>query len=375
MDLTLRHERLEVLLRAMQRLSLARGMAEVMEVVRHTARTLCGADGASFVLRDDGHCYYADEEAITPLWKGRRFPMQTCVTGWTMEHREPAIIEDIEDDSRVPPEIYRPTFVRSMVAVPIRTLDPIGAIGAYWAQRRSPTSEEVGLLQALADATAVAIENVRVYENLEERVRDRTRELEETNRRLVLEVAERRRAEEEIRRLSLTDSLTGLFNRRGFYVHAEQALKKAHRTGRLLSLIFVDLDGLKPVNDELGHEVGDALIQDAAEVLSSMVREADVLARMGGDEFVILLADGDRPNLIRRRLDQAVIDFNASGNRPYAVSLSAGAVRCTGHGIEHLDRALAMADQRMYAVKRAKRRGRDAWADGDAARPIGPGAA
>lgn len=368
-------ERLEVLLKAMQRLSLARGMTAVMEIVRQTARTLAGADGASFVLRDDGHCYYADEDAISPLWKGRRFPMQTCVSGWTMEHRQPAIIEDIEDDSRVPPDVYRPTFVRSMVTVPIRTLDPVGAIGVYWAHRHGPSAEEVGLLQALADATAVAIESVQVYENLEERVRDRTRDLEESNRRLVLEVAERRRAEEEVRRLSLTDALTGLFNRRGFYVHAEQALKKAHRSGRLLPLIFVDLDGLKPINDDLGHEVGDALIQDAAAVLASMVREADVLARMGGDEFVILLADGDRPNLIRRRLDQAVIDFNASAARPYTVSLSAGAVRCTGHSIEHLDRALAMADQRMYAVKRAKREDRDARARDEAAPPIGPGAA
>src|SRR5262249_15081008 len=173
------------LVEVVQRLSLARDVATVQDTVRSAARRLTGADGATFVLRDGDRCYYADEDAIAPLWKGQRFPMSACISGWTMLHRQPAVIEDIYADDRIPHDAYRPTFVKSLVMVPIRTLDPIGPIGNYLARRHEPTSEEVQLLQAWADTTAVAMENVRVFTELEERVRARTAELEAANRDLI----------------------------------------------------------------------------------------------------------------------------------------------------------------------------------------------
>jgi len=169
---------------AIQRLSLARSLLEIQEIVRTSARRLTGADGATFVLRDGGRCYYADEDAISPLWKGQRFPMHTCISGWTMLNRRPAVIEDIYADARIPHEAYRPTFVKSLAIVPIRTLAPVGAIGNYWAHRHQPSNDEVELLQALADSTAVAMENLQVYEQLEQRVADRTAELQARTREL-----------------------------------------------------------------------------------------------------------------------------------------------------------------------------------------------
>jgi hypothetical protein len=151
-----------------QRLSLARSVPEIQEIVRSAARRLTGADGATFVLREGTYCHYADEDAISPLWKGQRFPMSTCISGWAMLNRRPAVIEDIYSDDRIPHDAYRPTFVKSLAMVPIRKLDPIGAIGNYWATPHQPTEEEVELLQALADSTAVALENVRVYQELEQ---------------------------------------------------------------------------------------------------------------------------------------------------------------------------------------------------------------
>lgn len=145
-----------------QELSLARDLATIMEIVRKAARELTGADGASFVLRDGDLCYYADEDAIAPLWKGRRFPMAVCVSGWVMLHREGVAIEDVFADPRVPADAYRPTFVKSLAMVPIRTRAPIGAIGNYWASRRAATKEEISVLQALADSTSIAMENVEV---------------------------------------------------------------------------------------------------------------------------------------------------------------------------------------------------------------------
>jgi hypothetical protein len=172
---------MERLILVVQELSLARDLQAIMRTVRHAARELTGADGATFVLREGDLCHYADEEAIAPLWKGRRFPMSACISGWAMQQRRPAVIGDIYADPRIPHDAYRPTFVKSLVMVPIRTLEPIGAIGNYWANRRTPDPRQVALLQALADTTAVAMENVRIYQDLEQRVRDRTAALEAAN--------------------------------------------------------------------------------------------------------------------------------------------------------------------------------------------------
>ncbi|MDF2826397.1 MAG: diguanylate cyclase protein, partial [Mycobacterium sp.] len=223
------------LLEAVQELSLARTMPEIQRIVRTAARELTGCDGATFVLRDNGKCFYADEDAIAPLWKGSRFPMEICISGWAMLNREAAIIPDIYLDNRIPHEAYRPTFVKSLVMVPIRKHDPIGAIGNYWSFERQPSAQEVNLLQALANSTSIAMENVAVYDELEQRVLDRTAELEKAN--------------EEIHRLSITDHLTGLNNRRGFYLHAEPALEAVRSQSRSAILAFIDVDGLKQVND------------------------------------------------------------------------------------------------------------------------------
>lgn len=159
-------EQLKLLVEAVQSLSLARSIETVMAVVRKAARQLTGADGATFVLKDNGFCYYADEDAISPLWKGQRFPLEACISGWAMMNRQPAVIPDIYADPRIPIEAYRPTFVKSLVMVPIRTRDPIGAIGNYWAKERAPEPEQVELLQSLADITSVSIENIYAYNGL-----------------------------------------------------------------------------------------------------------------------------------------------------------------------------------------------------------------
>ncbi len=160
-------EQLQLLVDTVQQLSLARDLNSIMSVVRKTARQLTGADGATFILREHDLCYYADEDAISPLWKGQRFPMSSCISGMVMMHRRPIVIEDIYSDNRIPLELYKPTFVRSLVMVPIRTVNPIGAIGNYWANQCSPSSEQVRLLQALADITSVSIENFYAFNELE----------------------------------------------------------------------------------------------------------------------------------------------------------------------------------------------------------------
>ncbi|MBO9617772.1 MAG: GAF domain-containing protein [Niabella sp.] len=177
-------KRLQKLVDTVQELSLARNLESVTRIVRTAARQLTGADGATFVLRDKDKCFYVDEDAISPLWKGSRFPIERCISGWAMLNKQHVIIPDIYVDDRIPTEAYRPTFVKSLVMVPIRTMAPIGAIGNYWAHEHEATEDEAQILQSLADITAVTLENVQIYEELEERVKLRTAELEVANKQL-----------------------------------------------------------------------------------------------------------------------------------------------------------------------------------------------
>lgn len=163
---------MERLVDVLQELSQAHTIDTVAEIVRTAARDLTGADGATFVLRDGDQCFYVDENAITPLWKGMRFPMKSCISGWVMEHAQPVVIENIYKDARIPQDAYRPTFVKSLAMVPIRRKSPIGAIGNYWAKHQSPSDEVIAVLQALADTTSVALENVRLYEQLQVQVKN-----------------------------------------------------------------------------------------------------------------------------------------------------------------------------------------------------------
>lgn len=162
---------MERLVTAVQDLSRAHDLEAITAVVREAARNLTGADGATFVLRDGDQCYYAEENAIAPLWKGKRFPLSICVSGWVMLNAQSVVIEDIYDDPRVPVEAYRPTFVKSLAMVPIRRSAPIGAIGNYWSSHRKPSAEELAILQALADTTSVALENADLYARLQGMVR------------------------------------------------------------------------------------------------------------------------------------------------------------------------------------------------------------
>jgi signal transduction histidine kinase/CheY-like chemotaxis protein len=175
---------MQQLVSVIQRLSLARDLPTIMEIVRHEARSLVNADGASFVLRDGELCFYAEEDAVGPLWKGQRFPLETCISGWTMLNHKAAAIEDIYLDARIPHDSYRPTFVKSLVMTPIRTVAPIGAIGVYWAKQHRATTQEIELLAALADSTSIAIEAADVFANLERKVAERTAEVARRNSEL-----------------------------------------------------------------------------------------------------------------------------------------------------------------------------------------------
>lgn len=173
---------------------------------------------------------------------------------------------------------------------------------------------------------------------------------------LIQEVRNRKQAEIEGRQLLLTDELTGLYNRRGFFLMAAQQLKIAHRMKMFCWVMFIDLDGLKQVNDTLGHDMGDALIIDAGRLLKQSFRNSDIVARLGGDEFIVFISsyfkDADS---IQAHLQTNIANFNQQQNRSYKLSMSIGIERYSPESNMSLKQLIAKSDELMYAHKRLKR--------------------
>lgn len=174
-------------------------------------------------------------------------------------------------------------------------------------------------------------------------------------RRLAQEALEQKKGELEV--LSATDGLTGLLNRRGFMERALKALEGSRLEDRSLAVVFVDLDGLKPINDELGHEAGDRAISEAAQVLREVCRGGDLVARLGGDEFAVLAHDLAPAGFgfFKNRVEGALRSLNAESDRPFELGFSLGAAFWQPTSDESLDALLKRADEVMYSEKRRRK--------------------
>ncbi|MCX8037069.1 MAG: PAS domain S-box protein [Candidatus Sumerlaeia bacterium] len=169
---------------------------------------------------------------------------------------------------------------------------------------------------------------------------------------------ERTRRMEELKTQSISDELTGLYNRRGFLMLAEQQMKVAARAGKGFILLFSDLDGLKWINDNLGHQEGDAALQAAATVLRTTFRESDIVARIGGDEFAAIAVFAPPPTaeMLMARLQENVAAYNQRHANKFTLSLSAGFATYDPHKPCSMDDLLTQADALMYEQKRQRRR-------------------
>jgi diguanylate cyclase (GGDEF)-like protein len=194
----------------------------------------------------------------------------------------------------------------------------------------------------------------RLNKTLERRVLERTAQLEALNKELEKEIAARKRVEQELRNLALTDDLTGLYNRRGFLTLAEQQLKLAHRGEGGLSLVYADLNGLKWINDNFGHDEGSAVLRHTAEILRETFRDSDIIARLGGDEFTVLVIEttNHSPEIIASRVQEKLADYNAKRTHSYELSLSVGVVSLDSMSPVPIEELIARADERMYVNKR-----------------------
>ncbi|MGE5239740.1 MAG: PAS domain S-box protein [Chloroflexota bacterium] len=171
------------------------------------------------------------------------------------------------------------------------------------------------------------------------------------------DITERKRMEERLRTLSLTDELTGLHNRRGFFTMAEQQMKVAKRLGKGILLLSADLDGLKAINDTWGHQEGDIALIEAARIIRESVREADIAARIGGDEFVVLQMENQPvdSDLLASRVRKKIDTYNAMRDNNFTLSLSVGIVRFGPDSFYSISEMLDEADRQMYERKRLGR--------------------
>jgi diguanylate cyclase (GGDEF)-like protein len=210
--------------------------------------------------------------------------------------------------------------------------------GVHRKERTAPTPTGMVTVEitasALRDKAGAIIAGIEV-------VRDVTQEIEKRDR---------------LRTLVLTDELTGLYNRRGFMALAGHQLKTAERMRREVMLVFADVNRLKWINDEFGHREGDSALRGTADVLKHVFRESDVIARIGGDEFVVfLIKNGDTTvAALNDRFQQHLDAHNAKRNCGYDLSISVG-IADYEHGYQHsIDELLEQADRSMYRTKKGQ---------------------
>lgn len=194
---------------------------------------------------------------------------------------------------------------------------------------------------AEATGNVSSLEDARTIGELRQQLRDASAEIE--------------RLRDEIRHHAVTDEMTGLANRKGFYILAEHSLKHGARRGLPCLLVKLDIDQLARVNERFGHDFGDRTIGEVAQLLRDTFRASDILARTDGDEFCVLAQDpGDDAQVIRRRIEERIAAINQRSARqwPLAVHL---AIACTDPDLPvSLDELLARADQALYAQKHGR---------------------
>jgi len=308
-------------------------------LTRLTARYFHSAY-ALIVLLDDRHAFIKSTIGADPPWgNGRVVPVMNSWCRFVVANEKPMAV----DDATVHPLVRESSYVgggaRSYLGVPLVVeSETMGALCVVHNETHGWTPDEQTLLDDLGHCVASEM-------TLRRALRDA----------LAAEAALHGYAQR-YRELSMLDGATQLYNRRAFLELGAESLRAAIHHGDRCALLFVDIDGLKSVNDNRGHAVGDRLIYDASQVLRSCFRGNATVARIGGDEFAILALgcseDGQR--IAKQRIHTAVDEFNRASNRPYVLSVSVGSVALSDEA-EDLDALLRSADAMMYEAKRAKR--------------------
>jgi phosphoserine phosphatase RsbU/P len=358
-------DRLTILLRIGLRLTAERDLEPLLRMIIEETTTVMTAARSSLFLvdREKNEMWARIAQGVDVI--ELRFPVGVGIAGTVGRTGELINIPDAYDDPRFNPEFDKKTGFRtkSILCVPMRNTqgDIIGAIQVLNKGDGSFSSEDETLLSALSSQAAVAIENADLYrrlgvlnQSLERKVEERTAELTSTNERLTI-------LNRELEQISITDGLTQVYNRRYFMERLRQEVKRVSRYGPPASLLMLDIDHFKKVNDTYGHQAGDVVLSNVAGLVRDTLRETDLFARYGGEEFVLLATGTEQAGafILAERLRKLIEDavFTHGGSR-IAVTISIGIGVWEASIKEDFEELIRRADSALY---RAKEQGRNRY--------------
>ena len=353
----------EVSAAALRRLlALARDLLQVpdpgsvLRLAGQAIQELLVADGALLLVVVGSREYVTEFDHSGFMQPARKESALYRHARQAMDDQTPILLPDVAADPDVQAGGPSAQGTVSLLAFPFPPIKPVGVLAAFWHRRgrQHQLAKQIPTLRYIGELTGAALGNVGLRQALEGRVVARTEEIAEAARKHADELQRRDCEEEEMRRLSVTDMMTGMLNRRGFFLHAERSFKVARRQGKPSALIFADIDGLKAVNDKLGHDAGDRLIQEGARILQDSFRDSDVVARLGGDEFAAFTLDSAQPQVILARIQKNIEVFRQLSLFPYRLSFSTGIVQCDPWSDLTLSDYLSLADKRMYEQKKGR---------------------
>jgi diguanylate cyclase (GGDEF)-like protein len=296
----------------------------------------------------------------------QRKPIHAGMFGWVIETARPILIEDWAHAPALLRERAEETGTTtgSFIVVPLlEGGEAIGLLSVQHAQPRVYSQADLNLLQNIAEHVASAIANARAFEDLEnyrthleDRVMERTADLEKASREKERLIVALREQSSVFERAAREDALTGVANRRSFMQRLAAELEVAHAVGHPLTLAIVDLDRFKIVNDDLGHTIGDEALRQSAALMRSHCRDTDLVARIGGEEFALILPgmSGADAAEFCERLRFAIEAHEWLCVHPHLrVTVSIGVAQW--NGAQALTELLGAADVQLYSAKRAGR--------------------
>ena len=300
----------------------------VMTVVAEQAQIITHAQGAVVELAEEGDMVYRAVSGGASHLLGLRLHIQNSLSGLCIEQKNTLYCRDSEHDARVDRAACRRVGLRSMAVVPLIHCDEgVGVLKIYSDRVDAFKEEDLHILSLMSELIAAAMYHATRY------------------------------GAKELYKLATQDSLTGLANRALFVDFLRQGIEKACQNNKVLGILMIDMDGLKPINDQFGHRIGDAALKEIAQRILSETRQDDLVARLGGDEFAVILT-----NIANHDLAKAAMNRIAeSCGLPFAfeqVSLKIGAsigLALFPEDAQSIDQLVEMADLKMYANKRMRK--------------------
>jgi len=318
----LRAERQRLLLDAAEKLNLRLESSLSSTILEEACRLMDADKAALMIVRGD----VLVAEEVLGLSAGFRrlvaLPLDDSLSGRAVSQGVTVAVEDVDQEPLVDPYLVSAGGYRAFITAPLQVHDHrYGAITVYYTAVHRFSDDEKTMLRTFANQVAIALDNQRLM-----REKDA---------------------------MAVRDGLTGVYNRSYLELTLEHTMKEVHRNNSTVSLLFLDVDDLKRVNDALGHQAGDQLLKEFATLLTSCCRETDTVVRYGGDEFVVLMPNTDAggARYVEQKIAQALAQRNQSGAHSVPLSAARGVYTTDWTDAEQL---LHEADKRMYEMKRRR---------------------